>query len=107
MFNQLVWSVLSQEEISVSPLLLINMDQLVDYPHSETWVTYDGCRQEVVQLDNEIVFNEAIIEEREQGIQEIQQQINEVHEIFEDLAVLVREQGVVIGKDPSHEFSGI
>ncbi|KAK3447462.1 syntaxin-22 [Eucalyptus grandis] len=53
-------------------------------------------RQDVIQLNNEIVFNEAIIEEREQGIQEIQQQINEVHEIFEDLAVLVREQGVVI-----------
>ncbi|RLN07253.1 syntaxin-22-like [Panicum miliaceum] len=34
-------------------------------------------RQEVLQLDNEIVFNEALIEEREQAIQEIQQQIGE------------------------------
>ncbi|MBA0806001.1 hypothetical protein Gohar_005478, partial [Gossypium harknessii] len=34
-------------------------------------------RQEVLLLDNEIAFNEAIIEEREQGIQEIQQQIGE------------------------------
>lgn len=49
-------------------------------------------------LDNEIAFNEAIIEEREQGIKEIQQQISEVNEIFKDLAVLVHEQGVVIGK---------
>lgn len=49
-------------------------------------------------LDNEIVFNEAIIEEREQGIQEIQQQIGEVNEIFKDLAVLVHEQGTMIGK---------
>ncbi|MBA0593255.1 hypothetical protein Gorai_010208, partial [Gossypium raimondii] len=32
-------------------------------------------RQEVLLLDNEIAFNEAIIEERDQGIQEIQQQI--------------------------------
>lgn len=48
-------------------------------------------------LDNEIVFNEAIIEEREQGIQEIQHQIGEVNEIFKDLAVLVHEQGVMIG----------
>lgn len=48
-------------------------------------------------LDNEIAFNEAIIEEREQGIQEIQQQIGEVNEIFKDLAVLVHEQGTMIG----------
>lgn len=56
-----------------------------------------SSRQEVLQLDNEIVFNEAIIEEREQGIQEIQHQIGEVNEIFKDLAVLVHEQGVMIG----------
>lgn len=49
-------------------------------------------------LDNEIAFNEAIIEERDQGIQEIQQQIGEVNEIFKDLAVLVHEQGTMIGK---------
>jgi len=54
-------------------------------------------RQEVLFLDNEIAFNEAIIEERDQGIQEIQQQIGEVNEIFKDLAVLVHEQGTVIG----------
>lgn len=53
-------------------------------------------RQEVLQLDNEIVFNEAIIEEREQAIQEIQQQIGEVHEVFKDLATLVHAQGIII-----------
>lgn len=57
-----------------------------------------SCRQEVLQLDNEIVYNEAIIEEREQAIQDIQEQIGEVHEIFKDLATLVHSQGVVIGK---------
>ena len=56
------------------------------------------CRQEVLLLDSEIAFNEAIIDEREQGIQEIQQQIGEVNEIFKDLAVLVHEQGAMIGK---------
>ncbi|XP_024985597.1 syntaxin-22-like [Cynara cardunculus var. scolymus] len=53
-------------------------------------------RQEVLLLDNEIAFNEAIIEEREQGIQDIQNQIGEVNEIFKDLAVLVHEQGAMI-----------
>jgi hypothetical protein len=56
------------------------------------------CSQDVILLDNEIVFNEAIIEEREQGIKEIQHQISEVNEIFKDLAVLVHEQGAMIGK---------
>ncbi|KAH7315038.1 hypothetical protein KP509_21G031200 [Ceratopteris richardii] len=54
-------------------------------------------RQEVLFLDNEIIFNEALIEERDQGIREIQQQIGEVNEIFRDLAVLVHEQGILIG----------
>ncbi|XP_044951977.1 syntaxin-22-like [Hordeum vulgare subsp. vulgare] len=53
-------------------------------------------RLEVLQLDNEIVFNEAIIEEREQAILDIQQQIGEVHEAFKDLATLVHAQGGVI-----------
>lgn len=55
-------------------------------------------RQEVLLLGNEIAFNEAIIEERDQGIREIQDQIGEASEIFKDLAVLVHDQGVVIGK---------
>ncbi|KAI3756611.1 hypothetical protein L1987_56433 [Smallanthus sonchifolius] len=53
-------------------------------------------KQEVLLLDNEIAFNEAIIEERDQGIQEIQNQIGEVNEIFKVLAVLVHEQGTMI-----------
>lgn len=60
-------------------------------------------RQEVVLLDNEISFNEAVIEEREQGIHEVQLQIGEVNEIFKDLAVLVHDQGAMIGKSSEAE----
>ena len=63
------------------------------------FVFFYFCRQEMVALETERLFNDAIIEEREQGIQEIQQQIGEVHEIFKDLAVLVHEQGIMIGKE--------
>ncbi|PKA46176.1 Syntaxin-22 [Apostasia shenzhenica] len=62
----------------------------------------EAKRQVIVWLDNEIVFNEAIIEEREQGIEEIQQQIGEVNEIFKDLAVLVHDQGAMIDDIDSH-----
>ncbi|XP_072967180.1 syntaxin-22-like [Typha angustifolia] len=67
----------------------------------------ESRRQEVVSLDNEIVFNEAIIEEREQGIQDIQHQISEVNEIFKDLAVLVHDQGAMIDDIDSHIESSI
>ncbi|XP_027352404.1 syntaxin-22-like [Abrus precatorius] len=53
-------------------------------------------RQEILLLDNEISFNEAMIEEREQGIREVEEQIGQANEIFKDLAVLVHDQGVVI-----------
>ncbi|CAL0332919.1 unnamed protein product [Lupinus luteus] len=52
-------------------------------------------RQEIVLLDNEVSFNEAVIDEREQGIREIEEQIGQAKEIFKDLAVLVHEQGAV------------
>ncbi|KAL8557392.1 hypothetical protein ACS0TY_004722 [Phlomoides rotata] len=53
----------------------------------------EGKRQEVILLDNDVAFNEAVIEEREQGIEEIQYQITEASEIFKDLAVLIHDQG--------------
>jgi len=51
----------------------------------------------MLRVESEVAYTEAVIEEREQGIQEIQHQIAEVNEIFRDLAVLVKEQGVMIG----------
>ncbi|KAH9606105.1 hypothetical protein KSS87_019657 [Heliosperma pusillum] len=73
-------------EIDVSP----------DNTQEQRAVLVEARRQEVLLLDNEISFNEAIIEEREQGIQDIQNQIGEVNEIFKDLAVIVHDQGVMI-----------
>ncbi|XP_027103439.1 syntaxin-22 isoform X2 [Coffea arabica] len=61
-----------------------------------TSLMIDTRSQDVINVESEIVLNEAIIEERDQGIKEIQQQIGEVNEIFKDLAVLVREQGAMI-----------
>lgn len=49
--------------------------------------------EEARLLDNEMTYNEALIEERDHGIQEIQRQIGEVNEMFQDLAVLINDQG--------------
>lgn len=62
----------------------------------EQQLLLESKKHEFLLLDNEVSFNEAIIEERDQGIKEIQNQISEVNEIFKDLAVLVNEQGVII-----------
>ncbi|KAK1320104.1 Syntaxin-23 [Acorus calamus] len=78
------------------------LDASSDKSAEQRSLLVESKRQEVLLLDNEIVFNEAIIEEREQGIQEIEQQIGEVNEIFKDLAVLVHEQGVIIDDIGSH-----
>ncbi|CAK9882705.1 unnamed protein product [Sphagnum jensenii] len=51
---------------------------------------------QLLEVENQALYNEAIIEEREQGIQEIQQQIGEVSEIFKDLAQIVANQGYMI-----------
>ncbi|KAJ0714992.1 putative target SNARE coiled-coil domain, syntaxin domain, syntaxin/epimorphin [Helianthus annuus] len=72
------------------------MDIGSDRSQEQRVLLMESRRQEVLLLDNEIAFNEAIIEERDQGIQEIQNQIGEVNEIFKDLAVLVHEQGAMI-----------
>ncbi|XP_019432937.1 PREDICTED: syntaxin-22-like [Lupinus angustifolius] len=61
---------------------------------SQPFIT-EQKRQEIVLLDNEVSFNEAVIDEREEGIREIEEQIGQANEIFRDLAVLVHEQGVV------------
>lgn len=72
------------------------MDDSSDGSQEQRALLDQSRRQEVLLLDNEISFNEAIIVERDQGIEEIQNQVVEVNEIFKDLAVLVDEQRTVI-----------
>jgi syntaxin 7 len=49
--------------------------------------------QQRQRIGAELALNEALIEERDQGIAAIQRQIGEVNEMFQDLAVLVNDQG--------------
>eukprot|EP00887_Chlorella_sp_A99_P006447 scaffold3.g6447.t1 len=53
-------------------------------------------KQELLAVEGQLQFNEAIIEERDQAIGEIAGQIGEVHQIFQDLAVLVSDQGQML-----------
>ncbi|XP_004512499.1 syntaxin-22-like [Cicer arietinum] len=84
------------QAVQPSSYTVSEVGDISDKSQEQHALLVESRRQEVISLDNEISFNEAIIEEREQGIQEIQQQIGEVNEIFKDLAVLVHEQGAMI-----------
>jgi syntaxin 7 len=53
-------------------------------------------QQQLNQVETELVFNEAVILERDAAIAEITSQIGEVGQIFQDLAVLVNDQGEML-----------
>jgi hypothetical protein len=50
-------------------------------------------QQQMMQVASDLEFNEAIIAEREQGIQEVEKAVREVNEIFKDLSLIVSQQG--------------
>mmetsp|Transcript_27556 Transcript_27556/g.70190 ORF Transcript_27556/g.70190 Transcript_27556/m.70190 type:complete len:289 (-) Transcript_27556:276-1142(-) len=52
--------------------------------------------RESAALEAAMTHNEALIEERDAGIREIAGQIAEVNEMFQDLAVLINDQGVQV-----------
>jgi len=53
-------------------------------------------KQQLMQLENDREFNDALIEDREKDIKKIEKSIVEVNEIFTDLANIVQEQGYMI-----------
>eukprot|EP00250_Pteridium_aquilinum_P006247 c16205_g1_i2 orf=379-1215(-) len=94
--KEATYAPISRQAVQASLNQAVDDPQLDEEAQERQSLLSQQGRQELVQLENEVLFNEAIIEEREQGIKDIQQQIGEVNEIFKDLAVLVHEQGVVI-----------
>ena len=64
---------------------------------SEDSPLMEAQEQKIAGLEDEISYNQALIQERELGIQEIETAMAEVHEIFCDLGLLVGEQQGLIG----------
>eukprot|EP01104_Vermistella_antarctica_P001622 TRINITY_DN116_c0_g1_i1.p2 TRINITY_DN116_c0_g1~~TRINITY_DN116_c0_g1_i1.p2 ORF type:complete len:170 (+),score=43.28 TRINITY_DN116_c0_g1_i1:490-999(+) len=60
------------------------------------------AQQDLLEVEQEREFNEALIQEREDGIREIEAAMNEVNEIFRDLGTLVLDQGQMIDNIESH-----
>jgi len=59
------------------------------------------------QMEDERMYNAALIESRQQSIKEIEKSVQEVHEIFVDLANLVSEQGGMIDNIESNVESAV
>ncbi|CAD7699313.1 unnamed protein product [Ostreobium quekettii] len=53
-------------------------------------------RQEALVLDNMVAHNESLIEERDQDINAVIRDIGELHEMFQDVATLVHDQGTML-----------
>lgn len=53
-------------------------------------------QQEALLLDNLVAHNELIIEERDQDITSLVRDIGELNEMFQDVAVLVHDQGQML-----------
>ncbi|KAG0240268.1 hypothetical protein BGX31_002135 [Mortierella sp. GBA43] len=53
-------------------------------------------RMQLLMVDNELDFNEAMIGQREQEIQEIEHGITEINEVFKDLGSMVYEQSSLL-----------
>eukprot|EP01133_Synstelium_polycarpum_P009023 gene9023-10583_t len=53
-------------------------------------------RQQLAQIESEREYQNSIIQERDEGIRQIEQSITEINEIFLDLSNLVSEQGVML-----------
>lgn len=85
----------SQAAQASSNLAVEESRQSEEAQERQSWIAQQR-RQEFLELENEVVFNESIIDERDQGIKDVQHQIGEVNEIFKDLSVLVHEQGIMI-----------
>lgn len=58
----------------------------------EPLIAQQTTKMQERQLVNEISYNQALIIEREHGIQEIQAAMNEINTIFKDIGTLVTEQ---------------
>lgn len=57
----------------------------------------EAQRQVLINMEPQVQYNEALIEEREQDIKEIEQSILQVNDIFRDLNLIVNEQQAHFG----------
>lgn len=67
-------------------------EELEEHQGQEATLMDTQRQQQIEALDNEIEYNELLISEREGEIQNIEQGITELNEIFRDMGMLVNEQ---------------
>jgi len=76
-----------------------SQDQFHQYEDAEdekSGLLESSRRENFMQIENEREFTDAMIQDREEGIKQIESTIREVNGIFTDLAQIVHEQGYMI-----------
>jgi t-SNARE complex subunit (syntaxin) len=61
------------------------------------FIDLSSSQQELARLENENIFMQSLIEERDQEIKTIQSQMVEVNQLFVDLRNIVAEQREFVG----------
>jgi len=89
-YQEVVRSTIQKERESVAKAKRISADP--DDEERATLIDRERTQQ-FLQTDNDLNFSEALIVEREQGIRDIERSVNDVNEIFRDLATLIGQQG--------------
>lgn len=80
-----------------SPPIITKSTQMPNEASGETEnLLVQQQQQEFDRLDNMVTYNAAIIDERDQEIQGLVKDIGELNEMFQDVAVMVHDQGVMV-----------
>ena len=87
--------IVADREVASPPIITTAVQPSTEEP-SETESLLKIQQQEVERLDNMVAYNEAIIDERDTEIQALVKDIGELNEMFQDVAVMVHEQGEMV-----------
>jgi len=70
---------------------------IMDNPERESLIHAEEQRQSAIRMDNMVQYNENLIAERHNDVQQIEKDVLEINDIFRDLAVMIDDQGEKIG----------
>lgn len=86
----------ADREVASPPIITTPVEGTAGEAAESESLLRDQQLQEVQRLDNMVAYNEAIIDERDTEISALVRDIGELNEMFQDVAVMVHDQGTMI-----------
>lgn len=75
---------------------VLDLESGVNADEHQALMQQQQQQQERLILESRLQYNDALVDERDEGIQDIQRNIQDIQEMFQDMAVLVHDQGLQI-----------